>query len=181
MHHVVLSLPPADAPLKQREHAYAELRPVTLEQREVTFHRRIIARRQTYVDFVELANGTRVWAPEDLRPLVPIDSVVARSAMRSVRARRTAETLRVVGSLGLIAGFVAASAGLLRSDDDSRPRMIGFGLGAMGLGLAMHISSRYAKQSEEDAAQETYSHFDEALRTQLAVGGVPAGKILPKP
>src|SRR5687768_11634471 len=106
--HVQLRAPEATASPEERMQAFARLRPTAMQQ---TAHYQIsrygaVSYAGTSTDYLQLADGTRVYHAGDILPVVAPDSPSARSAEESESAASTANTLSTLGWVGMIGGAV---------------------------------------------------------------------------
>jgi hypothetical protein len=168
-YHVPLVAPTREAPVAEREAAYARLMPVRLAVSDVTFFDRIFARNQSFVNYLELADGTRVAMPEDILPVVRPDSVAALAVHESLDARRRRRAMRISAPFVKIAGGLTMLLGLFSDDRGVRTGLLVGGGVMVGGGLGLRIGSHYVRQREEDGARRAFVAFDAGLREFLDV------------
>lgn len=164
--HLTLQAPAASAPEEERLRAYENLRPV---DRSIT--RAAVqssdpggpSRSVVATNFIVLGNEQTVEHVEDLLPLVPPDSDMARDARKSVVFHRLSTGLIVLGVAATIATGVLV--GLSIKDEDPRAEAIAVGGGAVsglligtGIGARIHSGHR---------ASRAFSAYDHALRRRL--------------
>ncbi|MFZ5891406.1 MAG: hypothetical protein ACOY0T_10170 [Myxococcota bacterium] len=170
-----LSAPPqADAPFQDRVLAYRGLRPLSLHETHVTYVSGSIpvgATRRT--DYLQLANGRRVYDPADLLPAVEANSPTG-VAIRENQSLR--ENGRLFGGIGL--GCVALGTGVmfypvadqLANPNESfktTPLLIGGGLLLAGTILVLIATGHYADAN--DAKATAFETFDGSLQQRLNV------------
>jgi hypothetical protein len=79
--HIELQAPPATAPVQTRVTAYNALRGLSYHQTTVTTSGTMGASSTShYTDYLQLANGGRVYYPVDVLPVVADDSPSAKAA-----------------------------------------------------------------------------------------------------
>ena len=166
--HVVLSVPPESAPANERGRAYEQLKPLSMHETHTTYYQggaMVGASRTT--DYLQLADGRRVYHAGDILSVVPPDSPSARAALESQSRASTASTLTTISWILITVGGVIMIAPLLDSDTnfDTTPFLIGGGVMLAGLPLIFVASSQRAHANDEKAtAFETY---EPALRKKL--------------
>src|SRR6186713_2681105 len=85
--HHELTAPDSAASVAARESAYAELRPLSYHETHTTYMRGFVpVGVDKSVDYLQLADGRRVYYPEDLLPVVPEGSAAAEAAKSSESA-----------------------------------------------------------------------------------------------
>jgi hypothetical protein len=124
-------------------------------------------------DFLTLGDGSRVYYAEDLLAVVPADSPTARAAERSQKARKTANTWTVIGSVGMaVASAVALGLMLSDLDDPSTGLTTGawIGLGGVivGTGVGVFVPMHYNKVAHDEKVS-AFATYDRSLRQQLAL------------
>lgn len=171
--HVQLRAPTADASQEEREDSYESLRPVSMHETHVTYLQGGVpvgAERQT--DYLQLQNGTRVYYPEDLKPVVSENSPAWLAAGESQSARSTANTLLGTG----IAAYVGGGTLMLvppltfdASDPNASMNMtpLYIGAGVMLAGVVCHLVSRSFRSTANDEAATAFETYDAGLRERL--------------
>ena len=158
--HVILKAPSADAPAEERMKAYEELAPSSVR---VT---RFISKYGTSesVDSLRLADGRRVYYPEDLLPVVHPSSDAAGNILEiDDHARKARYTF-----WGGFAAIIAGSA-LMIVDLSNQKRGVPFyGGAALGLGgvIAIPVSSFFSAQASQ-ARSSAFLNYDDGLRRRL--------------
>jgi hypothetical protein len=167
--HVDLRAPAASAPLDTRLAAYDELKGLSYHETTVTTYGTIGSSTSHSTDYMQLANGTRVYYPEDLLPVVPDDSPSAKAATASESKRETAHMLTwgtvasaVAGAALIVLPFTTASEGHV----DGTPILIGLGIAVFG-GIGFGIASHFVAESAQDEAATAYETYDRGLQQKL--------------
>jgi hypothetical protein len=169
---IVLKAPNAGAPLSERQAAYERLRPISYHQTHVTYvSGSTPVATETHTDYLQLADGTRIYLPEDILPVVPADSPSARAATRSESARNTSGILR---GLGVVSFVVGAGVGLIPivarepgSEFDPTPLYVGLGAIALG-GILYLVGNGFATNANDEAAT-AYETYDGGLKQHLGL------------
>jgi hypothetical protein len=167
--HLELRAPPASAPTSERVGAYNELRGLSYHETTVTTVGTIGAATSHSTDYMQLANGGRVYYPEDLLPVVPEDSPSARAAHASRSKRDTAGMLTLGSVLSVAAGAVLVILPITQSDGghiNGTPILFGLGLALVG-GIGFGIASHVVGQSAQDEAATAYETYDNSLLQRL--------------
>jgi hypothetical protein len=172
--HVDLSAPPAMAPMEARVDAYNQLRGLSYHETTTTTYGSLGASSTSHsADYMQLANGTRVYFPEDVLPVVAEDSAPARSAVASESKRGTAHLLTLGAVLSVAAGVALALIPIATSkegDVNGTPVLVGLGLGILG-GAGFGIAAHFVSESAQDEAATTYETYDIGLRSRLGLCG----------
>jgi hypothetical protein len=158
--HVVLSAPPRNAPLADRQAAYRLLRPVSAA--EISYS------SSTSVDTeLTLANGTTVYHAEDILPVVPADSASAAYVRKSLNKDSTANICTLVSTLSAVAFGVLLFGSSSYAERSDLPKI---GLAASGLSAAgFGIAGYFFRQAAAGDAMRAYEHYDEGLQKQLSL------------
>jgi hypothetical protein len=120
-------------------------------------------------DYMQLANGGRVYYPEDLLPVVPDDSPPAKAAHASRSKRDTAGMLTLGSVLSVAAGAVLVILPLTQSSQghvNGTPILFGLGLAVFG-GAGFGIASHFVSESAQDEAATAYETYDRSLLDRL--------------
>lgn len=166
--HVMLNAPAESAPIEERGRAYEQLKPLSMHETHTTYYQggaMVGASRTT--DYLQLADGRRVYHAEDILNVVPADSPSARAARESDSRASTASTYTTISWILITVGGVIMIAPLLDSDTnfDTTPFLIGGGVMLAGLPFIFMASSQRAQANDEKAtAFETY---EPALRKKM--------------
>lgn len=168
-HHVRLEAPAPSAPLDARLEAYQRLRPMAMAETRVTNYGVLFGRRQRFIDYLELADGTRVGMPEDILPVVAADSEAAHSVRESLERRERWRALRIATPIVAAIGVGLAIAGFRVEDSALRKGFLIGGGVTLGLALSLQIGQRYVRQAEENWENEAYLAYDRGLRARLNV------------
>jgi hypothetical protein len=158
--HVVLSAPPRNAPLADRQAAYRLLRPVSAA--EISYS------SSTSVDTeLTLANGTTVYHAEDILPIVPADSASAAYVRRSLSKDSTGSVCVLVSTLSAVAFGLLLFGSSSYSEHSDLPKI---GLAASGLSAAgFGVAGYFFRQAAAGDAMRAYEHYDEGLQKQLSL------------
>ena len=157
--HVSLQVPTSTAPFAERAQAYQDLRPRHYQT----------SNNSRTMDFLDLANGTRIYHPDDLLVAVPSDSEAARAIERSEALRKTASWFGLA-TLGCIiaAGTMIAASTVGHERPDSGLLISGTAVGLVG-GLTFGITSSIFSGRSVDQASVAYDNYDRALQRKLSV------------
>lgn len=165
--HVPLRAPDPSASLEQRVDAYADLQ-IAGQMDVITLQRGVPVSRTA--DFLVLANGSRIYFPEDLLAVVAADSPTARAARRSVSARHK--------KWWWYGGGVAATIGglsLMAYDEGQRPDgtyeygpagSAGAALALVGVLGGLFGFFYYNKQTNDEKVT-AFTTYDRSLRRAL--------------
>lgn len=163
--HVTLAVPPPTAPQSVRLASYQKLRSLSYHTTETTIYQSgVIPISDTKTtDYMQLANGMRVYYPEDIKPVVDAESPSARAADASVSKRSVAGYLGIAALASLVGGMALALSSAGSTNDvgepNRTPMFIGIGIAAVGtLGFGF-AAQAVATSSQEEAATsfETYN------------------------
>lgn len=122
------------------------------------------------VDYLQLADGRRVYYPEDLLPVVDENSASAQAATRSRSARSTSYTLKGVGYGGIVLGAGIMLVPLLQEREpgeqmSTTPILLGGAVMILG-GVISLVSGVYSRQASDEAST-AFETYDGALRARL--------------
>jgi hypothetical protein len=169
--HVDLQAPPASAPVQTRLDAYEKLESLSYHQSTITTIGRFGSSTTHSTDYMQLANGTRVYYPEDVLPVVPEDSPTAVAAQASQSKRDTARILTLASIVSAVAGvalivlpFTQSSAGHV----SATPIFIGLGVGILG-GSGFGFAAHAVGESSQDEAATAYETYDSSLLQRLGL------------
>jgi hypothetical protein len=176
--HVTLSAPPPTAPQSVRLAAFEKLRSLSYHTTEMTVYESgvvpIANVRKT--DYMQLVNGTRVYFPEDVLPLVAADSPTAVAAQASVSKRNTAVYLGLAAAASLVAGLamVVSSMGPTNElgETNRTPLFLGLGI-CLGGGLGFGFASQAVSGSAADEAATAFETYNGNLAQHLRLQRQP--------
>lgn len=180
--HVKLNAPPVDGDLKARQAAFEELRPRSEVEIESGLKGGIPVSVLRTSDELTLANGTHVYYPEDLRPVLPANSFAAREAERATSRTTTAGILDVAGVVLLVAGATIAITPFFatREDDSVSTQPIYIGTGLAVLSIPVFLLSSSQRRQARDAKANVFEAYEAALRQRLGLCPV-GGEVGPCP
>jgi hypothetical protein len=169
--HVDLTAPAADASLRSRVRAYDQLKSLSYHQTTTVVVGRFGASSSTSTDYMQLANGTRVYYPEDVLPVVPEGSPAAVAAQSSESNRNVATTLLLTGIAAGIAGTVVAVVPFTQPNDSGQVNLtpVFVGLGIVGAAAIVELISGVFRHSSADDAATAYETYDASLLQKLQV------------
>jgi hypothetical protein len=168
--HVQLATPPPSANVVERAATYEQLRPLgTSTQTDVIMTPNMLLVTQS--EFLQLADGTRVYHPDDLEPVVADDSATGR-AIRDYRdAKASSRRWRNGTLIAMAAGVAAATVGgiVLSNDEESG---VGGALFLSGglvtifspLGL---LGTIVPEREARDARRTAFFTYDASLRQAM--------------
>ena len=139
--HVTLSAPPRSASLHERVQSYTQLRPLSMHETHITYLSGGVptgAARRT--DYLQLANGQRIYYAEDILPVVDSASPAAVAAKEAESARDTGNTLFGVGIGGIVVGPTVMMLPLITGDTDDgkvnqTPLLVGAAISLAGVAV----------------------------------------------
>jgi len=175
--HVMLSAPPPTAPEPARVEAYKKLHALSHRETQVTYYNQLgmAFGGAHYTDYMQLADGTRVYYPEDVIPLVGEDSVTGKAADSSRSKRSLAGYLGLAAAATIIAGAAIAFSSF-GSDDGNGPDktklFVGAGI-AVGGGLGFSFGSQAVASSAQDEAATAYETYNDNLSRRLRLQREP--------
>jgi hypothetical protein len=151
--------------------AYNALRGLSYHQTTVTtFGTMGASSTSHYTDYLQLANGGRVYYPEDVLPVVADDSPSAKAAQASESKRETARILSLSAIASVIAGATLVVLPLTQTSSSGHvngtPIAIGVGLALFG-GLGFGIASHFVRESAQDEAATAFETYDLSLLKRL--------------
>ncbi|HZU83302.1 MAG TPA: hypothetical protein VE987_10315, partial [Polyangiaceae bacterium] len=166
--HADLIAPPPSAPLRSRLAAYDELKSLSYHSTTVTTYGSFGSSTTRSTDYMQLANGTRVYYPEDILPVVPEGSAPANAAEASKSKRDLASVLALTSALSIAGGLALTVLSFTSGSSDSRGTPIAIGLGvALGGGLGFGLAARFVGASAQDEAATAYETYDHGLLERL--------------
>ncbi len=171
--HQQLSAPPATAAEAERVAAYEKLQPLSMHRTDITYLQGGVAvGHEREVDYLQVADGRRVYYAEDILPVVPEGSPAAIAAKRSSSKRQLADGLYWGGIAALTAGAALFLTPLFLEEDEQTgepafdpPLALSGGLMLAGGGLI--IASKLPSRSSHDEAQTAFETYEPALRKKL--------------
>jgi hypothetical protein len=171
--HQQLNAPPATASEAERLAAYGKLQPLSMHSTDITYLRGGVAvGHEREVDYLQIADGRRVYHAEDILPVVAEDSPAATAAKRSSSKRQLGDALYWGGVAALTAGAVLFLTPLFLEDDEQTgepsfnpPLALSGGL--MLGGGALIIIAKLPSRSGHDEAQTAFETYEPALRKKL--------------
>ncbi|MGC4093363.1 MAG: hypothetical protein QM756_36815 [Polyangiaceae bacterium] len=169
--HVGLNAPAAQAPFDERVDAYKGLRPLSLHETHITYLQGGVpvgASRQT--DYLQIANGRRVYYPEDILPVVDSASPSALAAQESESARSTGNTLMAVAGGGYVLGLGVMLYPVLQTREpgegiNTTPLILGAGIAIAS--SIVYLVGRSFHSSANDEAATAFETYDDGLRKRL--------------
>lgn len=166
--HVQLAPAPVGAPAAARLAAYQQLAPKGFGSYQ--------NRHGNDLGFLVLGDGSRVYYPEDLAPVVPADSPAARAGAHHRGAwGRMIHWLKIAG-VGYGAAIVVPAVALatMRNDDARTEVMIGGAVGGMALGTVGFVGAALDAFEANGDRATAFLTYDDALRAEfhLCVAGL---------
>jgi hypothetical protein len=159
--HAALLAPPPGASAEERVKAYESHRPRGESKSSVVQEGDAVAER---TDYLILGDGTRIYHPEDLTPLVAAESRTAQSAARSKDATEQLTLIAYIGAAVTIAGVAVMAVGGTDSD------LFYPGLGASLLGVGGVVGAGiYYWPTINDERTSAFSTYEDDLRKQLDI------------
>jgi hypothetical protein len=165
---VRLSAPPATASVAERAAAYERMRALHVPSPDV-----LIAADGTVVNasrFLQLADGTRVYHPSDLEPVVATDSPTARAIREHREATASVRRWRNAAFIAIAASLLVSAAGLAlwSADDSDAGKALAFG-GLIGTSVApLGLLATLGPEAEADDARLTaFLTYDPSLRAAM--------------
>lgn len=182
--HVELRAPTRDAPLQEREESYESLRPVSMHETHTTYLRNGVAvgaSRST--DYLQLENGTRVYYPEDIQPVVSETSPAWLAAGESQSARATANTVSAIGIGGMVVGGGVMLAPIFSHDPEGTINMTPIYIGGaiMIAGAICQLVSTSFRSTANDEAATAFETYDSGLRDRLNLKAPKTRPSRPRP
>lgn len=171
--HVALNAPSSSAPIEERASAYNRLHPLSMHETHITYlHGGVPVGAARQVDYLQLADGKRVYYPEDLIPVVEPNGPTAQAAERSESARKTSYTLKGIGAGTIVLGGVIMISPLLQSRDPGEsmsmtPIWTGAAVMLAG-GLLSLIGGVYSGKAHDEAST-AFETYDSSLKANLGL------------
>jgi len=173
--HVQLRAPDQVASLEARVESYGQLRPLSMHQTHTTYLQGGVAvGSASRTDYLQLANGKRVYHAEDLLPLVPETSPTAVAAREAASKQATANTLIGVGitanvvGAGVMVGGIFSGMGEGNSLGSAMPYIITGGVIVIA-GSVMNLVSGSYRRSANDESTTAFTTYDASLRQRLGI------------
>lgn len=174
--HVELHAPKANAPGRERVEAYERMHARSSKETHVTYLGKggapVGAAR--LVDYLQLADGQRVYHPEDLMPVLSPQSPAFSAADRSRKHMSTARTINGIGWGAFGIGTTVMLVGIATTDysGDSTssvmtPIIIGGGIMLAGVVTTL-ISGGFARKAMDEKAT-AFEMYNEGLAMRLHV------------
>jgi hypothetical protein len=171
--HQELVAPDSSASIEEREAAYEQLKPLSYHETHITYVRGFVpVGTEKQVDYLQLADGRRVYYPEDILPVVPEDSSAAAAAQSSESARTTSTTLRALGVGGWVVGGVIAFVPFFTPRDYDEPinlTPVWAGLAVVGVGSILYLVGGGFSSTANDEAATAFETYDTGLRERLGI------------
>ncbi len=170
-----LETPASDAPVAERIAAYEEL---STRRATPSMRKRLPAQPSgKWYEEIELlpklvlGDGREIRAPDDLLPVVPLDSATAVSARRSIEARDRADAGWAVAACGPVVGLATALSGLsFEPDSTGRSTLLVTGLAITVIAMAAGgIFGVVNQSSSSRSASEAFRSYDDDLLEHLAL------------
>jgi len=168
--HVALQAPTSEAPEAARVEAYSKLRPLSYHETTTWMAGDLLGTTtERHVDYLQLAGGQRLYYPEDILDVVPLDSPAARAASDSRSNRQLGNGLQLGGAAALTAGIALALFSLFTVDASGNVNTtpLYFGLGITGVGLGLFTAAHFVGNSAADDASTAFETYEPSLRKQL--------------
>lgn len=171
--HHELEAPTSAASIESREAAYEQLKPISYHETHITYLQGgmpVGAAKQ--VDYLQLADGRRIYYPEDILPVVPEESPAALAAESSRSARTTSRTLQAFGIGGWVVGTSLMVAPLLSTPEPDGSRdltLLYAGLGVVGVGSIVYLVAMPFRSDAHDEAATAFETYDAGLRDRLGI------------
>ncbi len=159
--HANLAPPPVDASGAERLAIYQQLAPRGFGSFQ--------NRRSNDIGFLVLGDGTRVYFPEDLAPVVPPRSPTAIAGERHRGAWARAKHWMAVGGVALAAAIVVPVVALATMDDGDRRTgiVIGGAAGGFVVGMGSFIAGAVDLIDANGERASAFLTYDDALRAEL--------------
>jgi len=159
--HANLAPPPVDASGADRLAIYQQLAPRGFGSFQ--------NRRSNDIGFLVLGDGTRVYFPEDLAPVVPAGSPTARAGRAHVGAWARAKHWMKVGGIAFASSVIVPAVALATMDDSDRRTeiMIGGAAGGFVVGMGSFIAGAINLVDANGERASAFLTYDDALRAEL--------------
>lgn len=170
-HHVHLEAPESDAPLADRQAAYAHLQPVSVAETHITQLRwgaPAAAARRT--DYLQLKGGERVYEADDLWPVIAETSVAAKSVKSYEDKSSAVTTLNwICGGLATVGLGTTLYWTSHRGSDPTHQNntLLYFSLSSFALSIAALLGANYEAKEANDEKATAFEAYDEGLRSKL--------------
>lgn len=174
--HVELRAPDAAASGPERISSYERLHARSTHETHITYANEYgaVVGAARVVDYLQLADGQRVYHPEDLMPVLPPDSSAYAAADRSRAKMKTARTLNGIGWGAVGVGGAVMLVGAATVDIDGTntgallaPLIIGGGIALVGTAITI-VSGGFARKAMDEKAT-AFELYNDGLATRLDV------------
>jgi hypothetical protein len=170
--HVVLAVPPATAPVVERERAYEQLKAESVHQTTFIHSAESRMSDSKFTDYLTLANGQRVYFPEDIEPVVAPNSP-ADVAARSSASKHSWAFGLAMGAIGALATGAVISALALSNreangDIDMTLLFTGLGVG-LGGGVLFGSAAKAFHSLAEADGETAFGAYNSALIEKLQI------------
>lgn len=159
--HVALRASKPNAPLKQRLAEYEEIKPATQVSKPYLYVMTAVERH-----FLLLADGRRVYHPEDLLTVVPPDSTTTRYVQRVQRLRRIQRWVGLASMAVTIAGATMAIVGF--TGDNSDLGIAGAVSGGVGMYGGFNLSKLFDAMAK-DTALSAFTSYERSLQAFMGL------------
>jgi hypothetical protein len=174
--HIELRAPESSAPEPARLRAYQELAPLSYHETQVAYVSGYGFPVGTVkkTDYLQLADGRRVYYAEDILPVVPDDSPAALAANDSSSNRHLSNLLYAGGVAAIVAGAALMVAPFVTHDPASQepfnwtPALVGLGI-SIGGGVGLLSASSIVDNNSQDQAASAFETYEPAVRKKLAL------------
>ncbi len=168
--HVDLEAPSVTADSRERLEAWERLNALEMKETHITYVRNGIpigAARQT--DYLQLAGGSRVYHPEDLRPVVAASSPTSAAIDGYESASAVATRVTIGGAVfaGIGVGVALTGLALGFDNDASLPLAIGGAAAAAVGGLVAAFVSGPFRSEANDEKSTAFVTYNRALQDRL--------------
>lgn len=167
--HVGLNAPSARASFEERGRAYDQLKPLSMHETHTTYLQGgspVGSERTT--DYLQLADGRRVYHAEDILSVVPSDSAAATAALESESYASSASTFKTVyWVLFTVGGLVMITPLLSAGDGDVSMTPVLVGGGVMLAGIPFIFMAKSKRNSANDAKATAFETYEPGLRKTL--------------
>lgn len=169
--HVNLDAPTAAESSKERLAAWEALRATDMQETHVTYLRGGVpvgAERRT--DYLQLADGQRVYHPTDLAPVVAPESPTGRAIGDYEATTDLTLGLSLGGVTVLLAGGATMVGTIATSDlDDGLPTGFWVGTAIAGAGAAVLLAVPFLAQRANDEKATAFTTYNRALMDRLGL------------
>lgn len=166
--HVDLTAPEASASSKERLEAWERLHAIQMKETHITYVRGgVTVGAEARTDYLQLADGRRVYHPEDLAPAVRPDSPTA-AAVDAYGTQSAVAGWLTIGGIVVVAGGTGVALGGIASDSDSAeaPMLIG-GVVAIGVGALALVVAQVFRGNANDEKSSAFVTYNDSLLKRL--------------